>query len=121
MSRGYSFGEVCRALEIKPHVLRYWEREIDLISPARDHGGRRLYSDSDLQLLFRVRYLVQVRDYSVRAAGAKLIQDANGERANVKARIHEVRGELLSLLGRVRSEKNEESADSRGNDSDDET
>ena len=122
MSRGYSFGEACRALDIRPHVLRYWESEIDLLSPVRDHGGRRVYTDSDMQLLFRVRYLVQVRNYTVRAAGEKLIEDATGERANVKARIHEVRGELLDLLGRVRSDKNSvKNADNRGNDSVDET
>jgi DNA-binding transcriptional MerR regulator len=102
VTRRYSLGAVCRLLEIKPHVLRYWEQEIDILSPEKDHGGRRVYSQSDVQLLFRIRHLVQERGYTVQAAGIKLLEEAEGEGANTKARIHEVRGELLHLLNRLR-------------------
>lgn len=100
----YSMGEVCAALDLKPHTLRYWEQEIELLSPEKDRGGRRVYTESDVQLLFRIRYLVQERRYTVQAAGVQLIEEAAGERGNLKARIQGVRGQLMQLLERLRAE-----------------
>jgi DNA-binding transcriptional MerR regulator/methylmalonyl-CoA mutase cobalamin-binding subunit len=37
-------------------LLRMWERRYGVVAPARDEGGRRLYSDADIE---RLRLLVQ--------------------------------------------------------------
>ena len=100
--RHYSIGEVCNALGVKPHIVRYWEQEVGILSPSKDRGGRRVYTHADLQLLFRIKYLVQERRYTVQGAAMKILEERTGERADAKARIHEVRGELLELLGKVR-------------------
>ena len=55
----FTIGEVCRALEVKPHIVRYWEQEIGILSPSKDLAGRRIYTLGDFQLLFRIKYLVQ--------------------------------------------------------------
>jgi DNA-binding transcriptional MerR regulator len=101
--RRFSIGEVCSALGVKPHIVRYWEQEIGILSPNKDLGGRRVYTESDLQLLFRIKYLVQERRYTVKGAAMRIIEESSGDSANAKARIREVRGELLGLLGRIRS------------------
>ncbi|MFW5745031.1 MAG: MerR family transcriptional regulator [Spirochaetota bacterium] len=100
--RRYSIGAVCRALEVKPHIVRYWEREVGILSPGKDNGGRRAYTEADLQLLFRIKYLVHERKYTVKGAAMRIVEEASGKGADTKARIHEVRGELLSVLGRIR-------------------
>lgn len=100
--RGYSIGEVCRALGVKPHIVRYWEQEIGILSPPKDRGGRRAYTSADLQLLFRIKYLVQERKYTVKGAAMKILEESGGSAADAKARIQEVRGELLDLLGKIR-------------------
>lgn len=102
--RHYSIGEVCNALGVKPHIVRYWEQEIGILSPSKDRGGRRVYTHADLQLLFRIKYLVQERRYTVQGAAMRILEESTGRRADAKARIHEVRGELLELLGKVRSD-----------------
>lgn len=109
--RRYSIGEVCRALGVKPHIVRYWEQEITLLSPSKDKGGRRSYTASDLQLLFRIKYLVQERKYTVQGAAQQILDEAAGEGADTKARIHEVRGELLDLLGKVRARDADDKSD----------
>ena len=100
--RHYSIGEVCNALGVKPHIVRYWEQEVGILSPSKDLAGRRAYTEADLQLLFRIKYLVQERRYTVQGAAMRILEESTGERADAKARIHEVRGELLELLGKVR-------------------
>lgn len=118
----YSIGQVCEALGVKPHIVRYWEQEIGILSPDKDRGGRRSYTESDLQLLFRIKYLIHERKYTVKGAAMRIVEESVGTTADVKARIREVRGELLGLLGRVRAHElpqdRGDSADIKGNERD---
>jgi MerR family transcriptional regulator, light-induced transcriptional regulator len=41
---------------LSPDLLRVWERRYGVVDPSRDAGGRRLYSDSDIE---RLRLLAQ--------------------------------------------------------------
>jgi DNA-binding transcriptional MerR regulator len=44
---GVRIGELSRRVGISPQLLRAWERRYHLLSPARSHGGYRLYSAED--------------------------------------------------------------------------
>lgn len=101
----FSIGEVCRALGVKPHIIRYWEREIGILSPTKDLAGRRIYTLADLQLLFRIKYLVQERKFTVEGAAQKLLEEMNGESADAKAQVHAVRAELVRMLDKIRSDR----------------
>ena len=87
---------------MKPHVVRYWEKEIGILSPEKDIAGRRVFSSGDLQLLFRIKYLVHERRYTVEGAAQKILEESGGEEADAKARIHAARGDLLTLLEKIR-------------------
>lgn len=100
--RRYTIGEVCRVLGVKPHIVRYWEQEIGVLSPTKDIAGRRAYTSTDLQLLFRIKYLIQERRYTVQGAAMQILEELSGEHADAKARIRVVRDELLDTLGKVR-------------------
>ncbi|MBU8913707.1 MAG: MerR family transcriptional regulator [Spirochaetales bacterium] len=102
--RHFTIGEVCRVLEVKPHIVRYWEQEIGVLSPSKDLGGRRIYTLADLQLLFRIKYLVQERKFTVEGAAQRLIEEVDGESADAKAQVHAVRAELLRLLDKIHRE-----------------
>ena len=90
-------------LGVKPHVVRYWEQEIGMLSPSKNLAGRRTYSISDLQLLFRIKHLVQERRYTVQGAAQQILDERSGSRADARARINSVRGELIELLDRLRA------------------
>jgi DNA-binding transcriptional MerR regulator len=101
----YSIGDVCEILKIKPHILRYWEREIELIKPLKDRSGRRVYTFRDIQFLFRLRYLIYTKKYTVQGANEKLLEELEGTNANLKAEIMVQRDNLLNLLSQIREEK----------------
>ena len=46
-----TIGEVSEALNIKPHVLRYWEQQFSLLKPMKRSGGRRLYRPGDIEMV----------------------------------------------------------------------
>jgi DNA-binding transcriptional MerR regulator len=99
---GYRIGRVCELLGIRPHVLRYWERELELLSPRKDEAGKRVYSRSELNLLFRIRHLLYDRKYTLAGVREKLWDELHGEEGNTAARIRHIRSELLFIEGRVR-------------------
>ena len=47
----HPIGVAAERTGISPHVLRVWERRYRAIEPSRTDGGRRLYSDADIERL----------------------------------------------------------------------
>jgi DNA-binding transcriptional MerR regulator len=94
----YSIGEVERLTGIKIHVLRYWEEAIPLIRPRKDGQGRRFYSSRDVELLSRIKYLVQERKYTLEGAGERLLAELT-DPGFLRAResLESLRAELMGL------------------------
>ncbi|HPS44991.1 MAG TPA: MerR family transcriptional regulator [Treponemataceae bacterium] len=102
----YSIGEVERLTGLKAHVLRYWEEVIPFIRPRKDDQGRRYYGDRDVELIERVKYLVQERKYTLEGAGERLVAELTDARM-IRARetAEAVRTELAEIYAIVRKRK----------------
>ena len=101
---GYQIGEVCRILGVKPHILRYWEKEIPLIAPRKDVSGRRVYSESDVNVLMRVRHLLYRKKYTLEGVRRRLwaeMEHADEKQIDAKARIGAIRNDLLDVIMRI--------------------
>lgn len=94
---GYTIGQVCTLLGIKPHVLRYWERELQFLNPEKDDGGRRRYSMDDLQLLFRIRYLVNERRMTLEGVSKAIWEESRSVSSGPAASVRALRRDLLLL------------------------
>lgn len=69
-----TIGEVSAALDIKPHVLRYWEEQFPMLRPVKRSGGRRYYRPGDVELLQKIDRLLNQDGYTIRGA-VKAIED----------------------------------------------
>ena len=67
-----TIGEVSDALQIKPHVLRYWEQQFSLLKPLKRSGGRRYYRPEDVALVRKIDQLVNEEGYTLKGAEAVL-------------------------------------------------
>ncbi|MFA6937073.1 MAG: MerR family transcriptional regulator [Treponema sp.] len=95
----YSIGEVEQLTGIKPYVLRYWEEVIPCFAPKKDIGGRRSYSQRDVDIILRLKYLIYEKRYTIDGARSQIIQEtatADGNAAALQA-LHDIREELGSL------------------------
>ena len=61
-----TIGEVSELLQIPQHILRFWEDSFAQIKPLKRKGGRRLYSESDINLLRRIKVLLYDEGYSIK-------------------------------------------------------
>lgn len=68
----YSIGEVCDLSGLKPHVLRYWETQFDVLHPTKNRAGNRVYRPKDIELILLVRHLLYERKYTIDGARQKL-------------------------------------------------
>ena len=94
----HSIGDVEKLLRVKAYVIRYWEKEVPMIQPVKDTYGRRVYRDRDLQLLFRLKYLLYERRFTLEGAKDQLYREMAGEHQDLRANISAVRSELTALL-----------------------
>jgi len=69
-----TIGEVCQALGIKAHVLRYWEQQFPTLKPLKRSGGRRYYRPEDIAMVKQIDQLVNVQGYTLKGAKAALKQ-----------------------------------------------
>jgi DNA-binding transcriptional MerR regulator len=63
-----TIGEVAAALNIRQHVLRYWEEQFPMLKPIKRSGGRRYYRPEDVQLVATIDRLVHQQGYTLRGA-----------------------------------------------------
>ena len=70
----YSIGEVCDLTGLKPHVLRYWETQFEVLNPGKNRAGNRVYRAQDVELVMLVKNLLYVQKYTIEGANKRLIE-----------------------------------------------
>lgn len=63
-----TIGEVSAELGVKPHILRYWEAQFDMLQPLKRAGGRRYYRAQDVAILHQIDRLLNREGFTVRGA-----------------------------------------------------
>lgn len=78
-------------LELKPHVLRYWETQFPALSPTKNRAGNRVYQADELELIALIRRLVHDERYTIEGAKKRLEElDSEGTTAHHSGRALEL-------------------------------
>ena len=71
--RYFTIGEVSKLCALKPHVLRYWEREFHQLKPIKWPGSnRRSYQREDIILIRKIMSLLYQEGYTIDGARIQL-------------------------------------------------
>lgn len=94
----YSIGEVAKAFEVNASLIRFWEKEFDLISPKKNKKGNRYFTQQDIKNLKLIYHLVKERGYTLEGAKTALDEKQNiKEEVELIARMEYIRAELVKL------------------------
>ena len=63
-----TISEVSAALDVPPHVLRFWETKFTSLRPLKSNGGRRYYRPDDIAVLTRIRDLLYKDGFTIKGA-----------------------------------------------------
>ena len=68
----FKIGEVSRITDIKPHILRYWEKEFRIIKPLKSQGNQRVYSRKDVERILYIKELIEKEGYTLEGVKKKI-------------------------------------------------
>jgi DNA-binding transcriptional MerR regulator len=98
----YSIGEVAELFEVRPSLIRFWEKEFDILKPQKNKKGNRLFTRQDIANLRLIFHLVKERGYTLQGAKEKLKQ--NREDVEKRVEIVDSLYKLRNFLEELRKE-----------------
>ena len=80
----YSIGEVADIFEVNVSLLRFWEKEFDILKPKKNKKGNRMFTTKDLDNLKIIYHLVKERGYTLEGAKKKLKENKEDTINNIE-------------------------------------
>jgi len=68
----YSIGEVARMFNVNTSLIRFWEKEFDIIKPRKNKKGNRFFTKQDINNLHLIYHLVKEKGMTLNGAKKKL-------------------------------------------------
>ena len=95
----YKIGEVAKIFEVNVSLIRFWEKEFDILKPKKNKKGNRLFTKKDLNNLKIIYHLVKGRGFTLEGAKMKLKENKKDTINNFEIVNHlrDIRGFLVKL------------------------
>ena len=95
----YQIGEVAKELDVNVSLIRFWEKEFDIIKPKKNKTGNRLFTQKDFDNLKTIYFLVKERGYTLDGAKRKIKENKEEKNDNLSIIRHlkEIRKFLVEL------------------------
>jgi len=95
----YRIGEVAEMFGVNVSLIRYWEKEFDIIKPFRNKKGNRFFTKQDVGNFHLIYHLVKERGFTLQGAREKLKANRDDVTANheVVKTLQQMRAFLLEL------------------------
>ena len=70
-------GEVTKLTGLAPHVLRNWEKTYAQLNPKKNSAGNRAYKEEEVNLIFKIKELLEDKKYTSQGVRKILNGDAS--------------------------------------------
>jgi DNA-binding transcriptional MerR regulator len=99
----YSIGEVAEMLEVNTSLLRYWEKEFEILKPKKNGKGDRFFTKADIDDIKLIYHLVKDKGYTLDGAKSRLKTDLELTQKKFKLieKLKKVRGFLEELKEQI--------------------
>src|SRR5262245_29537114 len=71
----YSIGEVAKMFDVNTSHIRFWSKEFDVIKPATNKKGNRLFTKADVENLKKIYHLVKEKGFTLKGAKVELKEE----------------------------------------------
>jgi len=102
----YKIGEVAALLELKTHVLRYWETEFSALKPVKSRSNQRLYRRKDVETALLIKDLLYRQGFTIAGARQQLKTEKQGhlplaETDSASDLLNEIKADLEKIRQRL--------------------
>jgi DNA-binding transcriptional MerR regulator len=101
--RYYSIGEVAKAFQVNASLIRFWEKEFDVLKPKKNAKGNRKFTQEDIENLKFIYHLVKERGFTLEGAKTHLKENKKQALDNfsIIAKLEHVKSELLKIKSQL--------------------
>jgi len=92
----YSIGEVAEMFNVNASLIRFWEKEFDVIKPKKNKKGNRFFTKQDIDNIQLIYHLVKEKGLTLNGAKKKLKD--NREDTNNNFEVVKTLTQIKSLL-----------------------
>jgi len=95
----YGIGEVAKMFNVNTSLIRFWEKEFDIIEPQKNKKGDRLFTQKDVDNFHIIYHLVKERGFTLQGAKEKLKQNKEDTVNNIEVikSLQKIKDFLLEL------------------------
>ena len=80
----YTIGEVSEMFNVNTSLIRFWEKEFEIIQPKKNKKGNRLFTQEDVDNFYIIYHLVKERGFTLQGAKTKLKENKDGTISNIE-------------------------------------
>ena len=94
----YNIGEVAKAFNVKPSLLRFWENEFHDIKPKKKESGTRKYTPKDIQIIQLIFHLVKEKGMTLDEARKHIKQNSGIDaKQDILIKLEKIKSELNQI------------------------
>ncbi len=97
--RYYGIGEVARAFDVNTSLIRFWEKEFDVLQPKKNAKGNRKFTPEDVRNLQLIYHLVKERGFTLDGAKTHLKEERQKTLSNfdIIQKLERIKAELVKI------------------------
>ncbi|TLX76091.1 MerR family transcriptional regulator [Labilibacter sediminis] len=95
----YTIGEVAEMFKVNTSLIRFWEKEFDIIKPHKNKKGNRLFTPADVENFHLIYHLVKEKGMTLKGAQKKLEENRDDTIHNFEiiSRLKDMKSMLIEI------------------------
>ncbi|MBQ0767665.1 MAG: MerR family transcriptional regulator [Bizionia sp.] len=101
--RYYAIGEVAKAFNVNTSLIRFWEKEFDVLKPKKNAKGNRKFTPEDIEHLKFIYHLVKERGFTLEGAKTHIKDERRQTLSTYEiiSKLEGVKNELIKLKNQL--------------------
>jgi DNA-binding transcriptional MerR regulator len=99
----YSIGEVAKAFDVNASLIRFWDKEFDVLKPKKNAKGNRKFTQEDIKNLQLIYHLVKERGFTLDGAKTHLKENQKKtlDKFDIISKLESIKNELIKFKGEL--------------------
>tara|TARA_Y200000002_G_scaffold382924_1_gene402083 strand:- start:3951 stop:4280 length:330 start_codon:yes stop_codon:yes gene_type:complete len=99
----YSIGEVAKAFGVKSSLIRFWDKEFEILKPKKNAKGNRRFTANDIKNIKLIYNLVKEQGYTLGGAKTYLKSQKGKTLSNFEiiSKLEAIKNQLLKIKSQI--------------------
>jgi DNA-binding transcriptional MerR regulator len=99
----YNIGEISKAFGVNASLIRFWEKEFDILKPKKNAKGNRKFTPEDVKNLKLIFHLVKERGFTLDGAKTHLKENQKKtlDKFEIIQKLETIKSQLTELKNQL--------------------